>query len=147
MMDHLQKTPSFEMGGGRGIGPAVQGPALVSSHGFGVRYDLHPETGVISNQNHDLYGHSVAGRILVFTRPKGGVAASWSLADLQTRGLAPLGIIFRRASPIFAQGALFAGLTLLHDLDGDPCTRLQTGDVVSLLPAEGRLEVFRNAAV
>lgn len=145
MTDQGTKRPSFEMTGGRGLGPAIRGPALVSVQGFGVRYDLHPETGIISNREHDLFGETVAGRILVFTKPKGGVAASWSLADLKGRGLAPLGIVFQRASPIFAQGALFAGLTLLHDLQDDPCALLRTGDDISLLPAEGRLEVFRAA--
>ena len=138
-----QCTPDLVLTGGRGLGPDVSGPALVSSQGFGVRYDLSPETGIISNKNHDLFGQSVAGHILVFTRPKGGVAASWSLADLQSRGMAPLGIVFQRASPIFAQGALFAGLSLLHRLEEDPCTCIRTGDHLSLFPGEGRIEVYR----
>ncbi|MEM1199753.1 MAG: DUF126 domain-containing protein [Pseudomonadota bacterium] len=137
------REPALELTGGRGLGPDVSGPALVSAQGFGVRYDLSPETGIISNKEHDLYGQSVAGRILVFTRPKGGVAASWSLAELKRRGMAPLGIVFQRASPIFAQGALFAGLSLLHGLEDDPCAVLQTGDRLSLYPHAGRIEIFR----
>ncbi len=137
------EKPVQELNGGRGLGPDVSGPALVSAHGFGVRYDLSPETGIISNKDHDLYGQSVAGRILVFTRPKGGVAASWSLAELKRRGMAPLGIVFQRASPIFAQGALFAGLTLLHRLDDDPCAVIKTGDRLSLYPRSGRIEIYR----
>ncbi len=136
-------TPALEMSGGRGLGPDVSGPALVSAQGFGVRYDLSPEKGIISNKEHDLYGQSVAGRILVFTRPKGGVAASWSLPELRRRGMAPLGIVFQRTSPIFAQGALFAGLSLLHGLDGDPCAVVRTGDQPSLYPRAGRIEIFR----
>ena len=143
MSDRSGRTPTFTLSNGRGMGPDVTGPALVSAQGFGVRYDLNPETGIISNRDHDLYGESVAGRILVFTKPKGGVAASWSLADLNDRGMAPLGIVFRRASPIFAQGALFAGLTLIHDLDEDPCAHIKTGDELTLLPDQGRIEIFR----
>ena len=135
--------PTLDMTGGRGLGPDVSGPALVSTQGFGVRYDLSPETGIISNKEHDLFGQSVAGRILVFTRPKGGVAASWSLAELKRRDMAPLGFVFQRASPIFAQGALFAGLSLLHGLDDDPCVHIQTGDRLSLYPRTGRIEIFR----
>ncbi len=143
MSDHTDRTPTLTLSNGRGMGPEVSGPALVSTQGFGVRYDLNPETGVISNREHDLYGESVAGRILVFTKPKGGVAASWSLADLSERGMAPVGIVFRRASPIFAQGALFAGLTLIHDLDDDPCTLIKSGDELTLHPDQGRIEIFR----
>jgi uncharacterized protein len=123
----------------RGIGEAVRGPALVSQHGFGVRYDLDIATGVISNQEHDLYGEMLSGRILVCPFPKGGVAASWALADFKDRGLAPIGIVFRRASPIFVQGALFAHIPIMHEFDEDPCALLNTGDDVELLPREGQL--------
>jgi predicted aconitase with swiveling domain len=131
------------MKGGRGLGEVVRASALVSRQGFGVRYDLDPLSGVISNPEHDLSGQSIGGRIVVFTKPKGGVAASWSLADLQERGLAPAGMIFRSASPIFVQGALSAGIPLVDELEGDPCELIQSGDEVVLYPREGRLEVYR----
>ena len=142
----MKKLPTklvLVMKGGRGLGEVVRAPALVSRQGFGVRYDLDPLTGVISNPEHDLNGESLAGRIVVFTKPKGGVAASWSLADLQERGLAPAGIIFRSANPIFVQGALSAAIPLVDELEGDPCELIQSGDEVVLYPREGRLEVYR----
>ena len=136
-------TRTISLDGGRGIGEAVRGPALVSKQGFGVRYDLDLERGVIANPEHDLDGEAVAGRILVFTRSKGGVAASWALAELKERGMAPLGIVFRSASPIFVQGALFAGLPIVDSLRQDPCTLIRCGDEVALYPGEGRLEIYR----
>ena len=36
-------TRTISLDGGRGIGEAVRGPALVSKQGFGVRYDLDLE--------------------------------------------------------------------------------------------------------
>ena len=137
------ERPVLLLEGGRGVGRDVRGPALVSRQGFGVRYDLDPERGIIANPAHDLCGESIRGRILVFTSPKGGVAASWSLADLADRDLAPLAIVMRRISPIFVQGALFAGIPVLHSLEDDPCERLVSGDDVALYPTFGRLEVFR----
>ena len=139
----MSTRPALILSGGRGLGEPVRGPALVSGQGFGVRYDLDQETGLIANPEHDLYGEALQGRVLVFTRPKGGVAASWSLADLRQRGLAPLGIVFRSASPIFVQAALSAGLPLIDRLEEDPCTLLRSGDEVALFPLEGRLEVYR----
>ena len=135
--------PALILAGGRGAGRPVRGPALVSRQGFGVRYDLDPERGTISNPDHDLFGQSVAGHVLFFTMPKGGVAASWALAGLARRGIAPLGIVFRRASPIFVQGAIFADLPIMHELDPDPGTVLQNGDEVALYPEDGRIEVYR----
>lgn len=133
----------LSLAGGRGSGENVRALALVSRQGFGVRYDLDQASGVITNRAHDLYGEALAGRILVFTRPKGGVAASWSLADLRRRGLAPLGLVFQNASPIFVQGAISAGLAIVDRLDGDPCELIRSGDEVALYPRAGRLEIYR----
>lgn len=127
------------LSGGRGVGPDIEGEALVSQQGFGVRYDLDPETAVISNRDHDLYGHSIAGKILVFRAPKGGVAASWTLADLRHRKLAPAGIIFERASPIFVQGALFADLPIMHGFSEPACEILRSGRRLILRPRAGRV--------
>ncbi|MEM7075411.1 MAG: DUF126 domain-containing protein [Pseudomonadota bacterium] len=133
--------PKRVLSGGRGIGAPVRGTALVSAQGFGIRYDLNLETGVIENRAHDLYGHKLAGFIAVFTQPKGGIAASWALAHLADLGIGPRAIVFRHASPIFAQGALFAGIPILHDLDQDPCTHLRTGDQIVLRANDGRIEL------
>lgn len=138
------RPPDLVLGGGSGCGPSVRGEALVSGDDFGVRYDLDPESGVISNRLHDLYGHAVAGRVLVFANPKGGVAASWALAALAERGLAPLAIIFREASPIFVQGCIFAGLPIIHRLTPDPCDALSSGDACQVLPSDGQVLVWRS---
>jgi hypothetical protein len=142
-MTGRQRQLVITLTGGRGSGENVRAGALVSAQGFGVRYDLDQASGMITNPEHDLCGQTLQGRILVFTRPKGGVAASWSLADLRQRGLAPLGIVFQRASPIFVQGALSAGIAILDGLDGDPCQLIHSGDEVALYPRAGRLEVYR----
>ena len=142
-MSMEQREPALILSGGTGVGAPVTGTALVSAQGFGIRYDLNLETGVIENRDHDLFGEMLAGRIAVFTEPKGGIAASWALAGLAERGIGPLAILFRRASPIFAQGALFANIPILHRLDQDPCALLRTGDQIAVLPEEGRVEVYR----
>ena len=142
-MTRSPDTPSLVLSGGSGVGKPVRGPALVSQQGFGVRYDLNLETGIMGNRDHDLYGEALTGRVLVFTKPKGGVAASWALAMLTELEIGPLAIVFRKASPIFAQGALFAGIPILHCLDDDPCSLLRTGDDVMVDAARGIVEVYR----
>ena len=133
------RAPGIILKGGSGCGPDARGIALVSTDNFGVRYDLDPESGVISNRDHQLYGETIAGKVMVFAYPKGGVAASWVLADLVERGIAPAAMVFREASPIFVQGSIFAGIPLLQGLSPDPCTALTTGDYCELFPVEGRL--------
>jgi predicted aconitase with swiveling domain len=125
-----------------GFGPEVEGEALVSSHGFSARYDLDHLTGVISRPSHDLYGQSIVGKVLVVPTAKGGTATGWRLRDLAERGLAPLALVFRRTNPVMVQGAVFAGIAIMHRLEPDPLAAIATGRRVRLRPAEGRLDVL-----
>ena len=125
-----------------GIGPVVEGVAIVSQQGFNARYDLNRVSGVFSRPEHDHFGASPAGKIFFFSTPKGGIATSWALLDLQNRSLAPIGLVCRRANPVVAQGAALAGMALLDRLDPDPLVHVQTGQWVRLTPASGLLEVF-----
>ncbi|MAG35194.1 MAG: hypothetical protein CL878_02955 [Dehalococcoidia bacterium] len=133
---------SVVLRGHPGVGPPVEGEALVSHHGFSARYDLDRRTGEFSRPTHDLCGQSLAGKVLICTVSKGGVATAWALHDLSRRGLAPAALIFRRTNPIMVQGAVLAGITLLDRLAPDPVTALRTGDIVRLDPASGTVEVI-----
>ena len=126
-----------------GFGAPVAGPALVSAHGFSARYDLDHTTGLISRESHELYGESVVGKILVVSTAKGGTATGWRLLDLVARGTAPRALIFRRTNPVMVQGAVLAGIAIMHRLVPDPVDVLATGDVLHLAPAEGRVEAER----
>jgi predicted aconitase with swiveling domain len=129
------------LSGPPGFGAPVDGEALVSAHGFSARYDLDHTTGVISRESHELYGQSVVGKVLVVSTAKGGTATGWRLLDLVRRGTAPRALIFRRTNPVMVQGAVLAGVAIMHRLEPDPVEVLETGDVLHLVPAEGRVEV------
>lgn len=139
--------PLLTLQGPAGFGEPVEGIAIVSTHGFNARYDMDRERGVFSRPEHDLHGQSPAGRIFVFTTPKGGIATSWALLDLKTRGLAPLALVCRRLNPVVAQGAVLAGIAVVDRLDLDPVTSLQSGDRIRVDPAAGRIELIARAAV
>lgn len=128
-----------------GIGPAVEGEALVSRHGFSARYDLNRKTGVFSRESHDLYGRSVVGKVLVHPTAKGGVATAWALLDMKARGTAPAAIIFGAANPIMVQGAALADLSLMDRLAPDPLTAIESGDFVRVNPTAGTVEVIKRS--
>lgn len=130
--------------GNPGYGPAVEGEALVSQHGFSARYDLNRATGVFSRQGHDLFGQSIANKIAVFTTAKGGVATAWALMDMKSRGVAPKALIFRTTNPIMVQGAVLAGIPILHRLRPDPVATLASGDRLRVVPAYGRVTVLHH---
>ena len=130
-----------------GIGPVVEGEALVSRHGFSARYDVNRKTGVFSRESHDLYGRSVVGKVLVHPTAKGGVATAWALLDMKVQGTAPLAILFGLANPIMAQGAALADLALMDRLDPDPTETIQTGDWVRVDPAAGTVTVRKGGGM
>ena len=119
-----------------GIGPKVQGEALVANDNFSARYDLDRIKGVFSRPEHALAGESYVDKIIVLNTAKGGVATAWMLYEMVSRGLAPKALLLNTANTILAQGAALAEMALCDRFeDGDITTLIRTGDslVVCLL--------------
>jgi predicted aconitase with swiveling domain len=130
----------------KGIGPTVQGAALVAADDFSARYDLDREKGVFSRPAHKLHGESYVGKILVLNTAKGGVASAWMLREMMERGLAPKGLVFNRVNPILAQGAAFATLALVDRVeDGDVTALFRTGDELRVEPQAGRVTILSRS--
>lgn len=124
------------------IGKRVRGEALVANDGFSARYDLDRIKGVFSRPTHKLAGQSYVGRILVLDTAKGGVASSWMLHEMATRGVVPLALVLNSVNPILAQGAAFGDLTLLAGFDADITARVPNGATVEIDPAACTLRVL-----
>lgn len=116
-----------------GIGPQVQGEALVANDNFSARYDLDRINGIFSRPQHALAGQSYVDRILVLNTAKGGVATAWMLYEMVSRSMAPKALLLNTANTILAQGAALAEMPL--------CDRFEDGDVVGLIKTGDRLLV------
>ena len=126
-----------------GIGPTVEGPALVAEDNFSARYDLDRIKGVFSRPQHKLVGQSYVDQILVLNTSKGGVASAWMLHEMKSRGLAPKAILFNSANTILAQGAALADLTMCDRFaDGDITKLINTGDHLRVEPERGVVTVL-----
>ena len=123
-----------------GIGPKVEGIALVADDNFSARYDLDRINGVFSRPQHKLYGKSYKDVILVLNTAKGGVATAWMLYEMTSRKIAPKGILFNSVNTILAQGAALAGMAMVDRFeDGDVTKILKTGDHLIVCPDEGKV--------
>ena len=56
-----------------------EGTALVSTEPIGFLGGIDPDTGVVVEKGHSLYGQSVAGRVLVFPTGKGSTVGSYTM--------------------------------------------------------------------
>ena len=125
-----------------GIGPDVEGEALVAIDNFSARYDLDREKGIFSRPQHALFGKSYKDKILVFNTAKGGVASAWMLYEMKARGIAPKAILFNKANTILAQGAALALMSMCDRfVDGDITTLITSGQILRVRPSAGEVEL------
>ena len=125
-----------------GIGPDVEGIALVADDNFSARYDLDRINGVFSRPQHKLYDQNYQDVILAQNTAKGGVAAAWMLYEATTRHIAPKAILFNQANTILAQGAALANMVMLDRFaDGDITSLIKTGDYLQVMPAAGQVTI------
>ena len=125
------------------MGRSVRGTALVAHDGFSARYDLDRIAGVFSRPTHKLAGQSYVGRILVLDTAKGGVASAWMLHEMQSRGMAPLAIVFNTVNPILVQGAALGEVTMLAGFDEDITAAIPNGTELEIDPERGIVTVLR----
>lgn len=124
------------------IGQKVTAPALVASDGFSARYDLNRLTGVFSRPAHKLAGQSYVDRILVLDTAKGGVASAWMLHEMQSRRMAPLGIVLNSVNPILVQGVALGGIAMLAGFDVDITAAVPHLALVELDPDARTLRIL-----
>lgn len=120
-----------------GVGPKASGIALVARDNFSARYDLDRLQGVFSRPAHALHGQSYVNTVLVLHAAKGGVATSWMLREMKSRGMAPAALLLNYGNPIMAQGAAFAELAFMDRFEVDITEAIRNGDHVTVDPRAG----------
>ena len=120
-----------------GVGPKASGIALVARDNFSARYDLDRLQGVFSRPAHALHGQSYVNMVLVLHTAKGGVATSWMLREMKSRGMSPAALLLNVGNPIMAQGAAFAELAFMDRFEVDITEAIRSGDHVTVDPGAG----------
>jgi predicted aconitase with swiveling domain len=69
---------------------------------------VDPATGNVSDKRHELFGESIARKILVFPFGKGSSTGSLMILELLRLNLAPAAIINIRTEPLLATGPVVA---------------------------------------
>jgi len=94
-------------------GGCAEGPAIVTRERISFLGNVNPETGVVVDPSHELYGRSIAGAVLIFPGGKGSTVGSYVIYQLRKRGLAPAAMINLRSEPIVAVGAIISDIPLV----------------------------------
>lgn len=137
---------------GRGITHGkVEGEAIVSSSAFGFYGAVDPSTGIVADKRHELFGKSIAGKILVFPEGRGSTAGAIAILELARLGTVPAAMINRVTEPILATGAILAEkfynriIPVVDNLDSDPIRELSDGDRVTVDADKGEVIIHKKA--
>ena len=109
----------------------ASGPALVSGQAISFLGNVNPETGIVVDPAHELFGESIAGKVLVFPGGKGSTVGSYVIYQLKKRDLAPVAMINLLSEPIVAVGAVISGIPLV-DRVGEEVLRIKSGTIVDV---------------
>jgi predicted aconitase with swiveling domain len=122
----------------KGIG---NGKALVTHQPLSFLGDVSPKDGLIQDPKQEVYGESIAGKVLVFPQGKGSTVGSYIMYQLKRNGKAPTAIINVSSETIVAVGAIISNIPLIHKLEVDPLRAIKSGSNVLVNCIEGFVEV------
>ena len=110
----------------------VTGEVIVTRDSLSFLGGVDPNTGMVIDSHHELYGRKISGKILVMPSGKGSTVGSYVLYQMYKNKTAPLGIIALEAEPIIATGAIMAGISMVDQPKDNIFDLLKDGDVVEL---------------
>jgi predicted aconitase with swiveling domain len=122
------------------------GPALVTREAISFLGNVNPETGMVIDPAHGLFGQSIAGKVLIFPGGKGSTVGSYVIYQLKKRGKAPLAMINLRSEPIVAVGAIISGIPLV-DRVPEEVLQIESGILVEVDADQGMVRIQEPAFI
>ncbi|NYB27141.1 MAG: DUF126 domain-containing protein [Methanobacteriaceae archaeon] len=119
----------------------VNGPVLLTKDALSFLGGVNPETGVITDPNHELYGKKISEKVLVIPSGKGSTVGSYIIYQMYKNNTAPLGLVALEAEPIIATGAIMAGIPMVDHPQEPIYDILVDGDMVGLDADNGLLKI------
>ena len=114
------------------VGGRAEGAILRSDAPINFLGSVDRKTGTIKDQNHELYGKSMGGAILVFPSGAGSSVGAYTIYSLKSGGAAPLAMVCQKADLTVATGCAVAGIPLVVTSDDEEFASLRTGGRVAL---------------
>jgi len=109
----------------------VQGIVLKSENPINFLGTVDKKTGIISDNNHDLFGKSIKDVILVFPSGVGSSVGAYTIYSIKSNNAAPLAMICQKADLTVATGCALANIPLITITD-EQFKSLKTGMNLSL---------------
>ena len=121
----------------------AKGAVIISHDPLSFLGGVDPQTGNITDQNHELYLQNISGKILVIPSGKGSTVGSYVIFQMAKNKTAPLAIIAMEAEPIIATGAIMASIPMVDQPEEDVLDILKDGDLVYVDADTGIIEILK----
>jgi len=119
----------------------AEGMALVSKKPLSFLGGVDPDSGVITERDHDLKGSCVKGKVLCFPHGHGSTVGSYVLYSLAKNGVGPRAIVNTTADPVVVVGAVIAEIPMVDQVDIE---RIFSGDFVEVDGDKGLVTIMRR---
>ena len=91
----------------------VEGIVLKSENPINFLGTVDKKTGIISDENHDLYQKSIKDTVLVFPSGVGSSVGAYTIYSIKSNESAPLAMICKKADLTVATGCALANIPLI----------------------------------
>ena len=123
-------------------GKVDSAPALVSKDAI-CFYLVEPETGVVKERNHDAFGKSVVGKVLIRPSGKGSsVVQLDGLYTLMMRNNGPAAIVVQEADTVLVAAAAAMEMPMVHRVDPEFFTDVESGMNIALDVEQGTITIL-----
>ena len=123
-------------------GKVDSAPALVSKDAI-CFYLVEPETGVVKERNHDAFGKSVVGKVLIMPSGKGSsVVQLDGLYKLMMRNNGPAAIVVQEADTVLVAAAAAMEMPMVHRVDPAFFTDVESGMNIALDVDQGTITIL-----
>jgi len=116
----------------------TKGSLLISKNPINFLGGIDKKTGLVRDKNHDLFGKSIANKILVFPFGVGSSVGAYTIYSLKYNKCAPLAMICLKADITTASGCAISNIPLIVAQRED-YESLKDGQEVSLDAIEGNI--------
>ena len=121
----------------------TKGSILKSKDPINFLGTVDKKTGIISDENHDLYQKSIKDTILVFPYGVGSSVGAYTIYSIKSNGSAPLAMICEKADLTVATGCALANIPLvvtsneqISSLDNGKSVLIDTDSETPITPLE-----------
>jgi len=91
----------------------AQGQVMIAKKPINFLGAVDKKTGEIKDEKHDLFGKSLAGKILVFPFGVGSSVGAYTIYSLKSNNCAPLAMICSKADITTVSGCALANIPLV----------------------------------